>query len=132
MCNYHTNTLATVKKLNSQCFIATIIVCTEQGMSTLRSSVGTDRKMKEDYDKVIDELTETKIDIAAESATDQKGKLVSEATPPSSPTPPPTTHNETTSTEDETLEDPKQDDDDTSDGTITCTDDNVQIVNSET
>ncbi len=113
-------------------------MCTEQGMSTLRSSVGTDRKMKEDIsvfsvsDQVSSELNETKIDLAAESATDEKGKLVSEATPPSSPTPPPTTHNETTSTEDETLEDPKQDDDDTSDGTITCTDDNVQIVNSET
>ena len=110
----------------------TIIVCTEQGMGTLRSSVGTDRKMKEDYDKVIDELTETKIDISAESATDEKSKLVNKATPPSSQTPPPTTCNEAMSTEDETIEDLKQDDDDTSDGTITCTDNNVQIVNPDT
>ena len=107
-------------------------MCTEQGMGTLRSSVGTDKKMKEDYDKVIDELTETKIDIAAESATAEKGKPVNKATPPSSQTPPPTTCNETASTEDETIEDPKQDDDVDDSNELSITDNNVPIVSTNT
>ncbi len=104
-------------------------------MSTLRSSVDTDIKIKEDIsvsDQVSSELAETKVDLAAESATDKKDKLINEVTPLSSQTTPSIIHNETTSTEDETIENLKQDNDDTSDGAFTCSDNNVQTVNPDT
>ncbi len=107
---------------------------TEQRMGTPRS-VDTDIKIKENFsvsDQVSSELTETKIDYATESATDEKGKLMNESTPPSGKTTPSITCNETTSTEDETLEDSKQDYDDDDSNELSITDNNVQIVSIDT